>query len=138
MVYVVLHDFFGSIREVLFDLVVCKFENLETISEGSLSCPCLSKVVYNSLIRVCLLDVIVIEVHNGVAIWEYLTFDSIVEDDFFLSVFVDSLNLTIISNNLFDDLHISRCLVVILRREFHIEIFSFFFLLIHYSSWLRV
>jgi hypothetical protein len=102
-----LHDFFGPIREVLFDLIVCKFENLEAISEGGLCSPCLSEVIDNSLISVCLLDVIVIEVHYGVAVREYLSLNTIVEDHFFLSVLVHSLNLTIVSNNLLDNLGIS-------------------------------
>ena len=135
---ILLHDFFCSIREVLFDLIVCKFENLETISEGGLCGPCFSKVVDNPLISVCLLDVIVIEVHYGVAVWEYLTLDTIIKDDFFLSVFIHSLNLTIVSNNLFDNLHITRCLIVIMRREFHIEIFRLIFLLIQNCSRLRI
>jgi hypothetical protein len=107
MAVIYLHDFFGPIREVLFDLIVCKFENLETISKGCLRGSCLSKIIHNSLISVCLLDVIIIEVHYGVVIWEHLTFDTIVEDYLPLSVFVHSLNLTIVSNSLFDNLHIS-------------------------------
>lgn len=104
---ILLHYFFGPIRKVLFDLIVSKFENLKTISKSGLCCPCLSKIIHNFLISVCLLDVIVIEVHYGVAVWEHLTLHTIVEDYFLLSVFVHSLNLTIVSNNLLDNLHIS-------------------------------
>ena len=130
---IVLHDFFGAVREVLFDLVICKFEYLKTISECSLCCPCLGEVVHDSLVSVCLLDVIVIEIHYGVAIWKYFTFDTVVEDYFLLSVLVDSLNLTIVSNYLFDDTGISRCLIVVMRREFHVEIFSLIFILTQHS-----
>ena len=135
---ILLHDFFGPIREVFFDLIVCKFENLETISERGLSGLCLSKIVDNSLISVCLLDITVIEVDYGVAVWEDLTLHTIVEYYFFLSVFVHSLNLTIVSNNLLDNLHISGCLVVIMRREFHVKIFSLIFFLAINSTRLGV
>lgn len=114
---------------MLFDLVVSKFENLKTIRERGLCCLCLSEVVYNSLISIGLLDVIVVEVDNGVSVREHLSLHSIVEDDLFLSVFVDSLNLPIISNYLLDHLHVGGRLAVVVRRELHVVIFSIIFFL---------
>ena len=114
---------------MFFDLIVSEFENLKSIWERGLRGPRLSKVVDDSLISIGLLNIVVIEVDNGVSVWEHLSFDSIVEYDFLLSIFVHSLDLSIVSYDLFHDLHVDRCLAVVLHREFHVEFLILLFLI---------
>jgi len=72
-----------------------------------LSCPCLSKVVDNLLVRVCLLNVMIVEVNYGVTIWEDFSLNPIIEYHFLLPVLVDSLDLAVMANYLLNDLHIA-------------------------------
>ena len=81
-----LHDFLGAITEVLLDLLVAELEHLQSIDKCGLGCLCLCKVVNHLLIREGLLDVVVVEVHDGVAVRVRLSFDSVAEDYFFLAV----------------------------------------------------
>jgi len=122
-----LHYFLGAIWEVFLDLVIRKFEYLQTIWESCLGCPRLCKIIHDSLICIGLLYIVVIEVDNGVPVREDFSFDTVVEDNFFFAIFVDALYLAIIADNLFDDLDVSGSLVVVVRRELHIEVLSFFF-----------
>lgn len=124
---VLLHYLLGSIGEVLLDLIIGKFENLEAVGEGSLCCLSLGKVVDNLLVSVGLLDVVVIEVDDGVAIGEHLPLHSIVEDHFLLPVLVDTLDLPVVADDLLDHLQVRRVLVVILQRELHVELLRVLF-----------
>lgn len=110
---------------MLLDLIVCKLENLETIGESCLGSLGFSKVIDNLLIGIGLFDIVVVEIYYCIAIREDFSFHSIVKNDFFLSIFVDTLNLSIISNDLFGDLHVAYMFVMILRHEFYIIIFIF-------------
>ena len=83
-----LPDLFCSIWEMLFSLVVREFEDLQAIGECCLSRFCFGKVVHNFLIGICLFDVVVVEVNYGVPIWEHFSFNSIVEDNFLLTIFI--------------------------------------------------
>ena len=114
---------------MFFDLIVSELENLEPIWERGLRGPRFSKVVDDSLISIGLLNIVVIEVDNGVAVGDHLSLDSIVEYDFLLSIFVHSLDLSIVSYDLFHHLHVDRCLAVVLHREFHVEFLIFLFLI---------
>ena len=100
---VYLHDLFRLVWEVLLDLVVAKLEDLQFIREGRLRRLCLGEVVDNLAVGECLLDVLVVEVDNGVAVWEGLTLDSVVEDDFLFAVLVDPLDLPIMPHVLLND-----------------------------------
>ena len=120
-----LHDLFGLIREVFLDLIVAELENLELIWERGLCGLSLSEKVDNLAIRERLLDVLVIEVDDCVAIREGLTLDSIIKDDLFLAVLVDALDLPIVTNVLLDDLLVRVRLVVVLLGELQAEIFLF-------------
>ena len=55
---------------MLFDLIVAKFKDLKLVRESSLRCLCLSKEVDNFSVLECLLNVLVVKVNYGVAIWE--------------------------------------------------------------------
>jgi hypothetical protein len=127
---------------VFFDLVVCKLEYLEAVRERCLSSLCLCKVVHNLLIRVCLLYIVVIEIHYGVTIREDFPLNSIVEDDLFFAVLIDPLNLTVMSNDLLHHFHIRRILVVVHRRELHVEFFLLVLIvssiLVRDLNWLRL
>lgn len=83
---------------MLFYLVVVKFEYLQAIRVGSLSSARFCKVVYNFAIRVSLLDILVVEVHNCIAIREDFSLDAIAKNDLLLAVLIGPLNLAIIRN----------------------------------------
>ena len=113
-----LHYLLGLIREMLFDLVVAKFKDLKLVREGSLRRLCLSKEVDDLSVLESLLNILVVEVNYGVAIREGLTFDTVVENDFFLSILIDALNLAIVAHVLFDHFLVSKRLTMILLWEF--------------------
>jgi hypothetical protein len=122
--------FLGVIWEVFLDLVIRKFEYLQTIWKSCLGCPFLCKIIHNSLICIRLLNIVVIEVDYSVSVWEDFSFDTIVKDNLFLSIFVFALYLTIRRDNFFDDSHISLFFVVVVRKKLHIEVLALFFELV--------
>ena len=99
-----LHDLLGFVREVLFNLVVGELEDLELVGEGRLCRLCFCEVVDDLLIWVGLLDICIIEVDDGVAVWEGLALYAVVEDDLLLATCVDPLDLSVVADNLVDDL----------------------------------
>ena len=110
---------------MLLDLIVAELENLQLVRERSLGRLRLSEVVNYFAIGECLLDVLVVEVDDGVAIWERLSFDSIIEDDLLLSVLVDPLDLSIMPHVLLDYFLVLQGLAVILFGEFETEVLLF-------------
>lgn len=116
---------FSTVGEMLLNLAVGEFKNLQTVVKSGLSRFGLSEVVDYLEVREGLLDVLIIEVYNSVAIGEGLTFDSVVEDHFLLAVCVHSLDLAIASNVLIYDLLAGGGLTVVLGRELKAEIFLF-------------
>ena len=98
-----LHYLFSSIGEVLFNLIVSKLKDLEPIWECGLGCLGFCKVINNFLVWISLFNVIVIKVNYGIAIRENFSFHAIVEDNFFLTIFIDSLDFSIMSYNLFNN-----------------------------------
>ena len=112
-----------AVREVLLDLTICEFKHLQPIREGGLGGLSLSEVVNHFLIGVSLLDVVVVEVDNGVLVWEHLPFDPIVKDHLVFAIFIHPLDLPIIAYLLLNYLHVRHTLVVVLRLKFHLEIF---------------
>ena len=110
---------------MFLDLVVAELENLELIWERGLCGLGLCEEIDDFTIRERLLDVLVIEVDDCVAIREGLTLDSVVEDDLLLAVLVDALDLAIVTDILLNDLLVGMCLVVILLGELQAEVFLF-------------
>ncbi len=111
-------NFFTSIREMRFYLSVSKPERFESMLEGGLGSVSLSEEVDHFLIvRERLLDVLVTEVHNGVAIRKYFLLDSIVELNHPLSVLKLCDDFTIVTDSLFDDSAVGQIVIVILLRE---------------------
>ena len=120
-----LHDLLGLIREMLFNLAVAKFKDLKLVREGSLRRLCLSKEVDDLSVLESLLNILVVEVNYGVTIWEGLTFDTVVENYFFLPILIDALNLTIVAHVLLHDFLVRKRLAMILLWEFKAEVFFF-------------
>lgn len=110
---------------MLFNLLVWKLEHLQTIWISCLSCLCLSKVVHNLLVCVCLLDIAVIEVNNCVAIREGLSTNAIAKNDFFFSINVSTLDFAIIADNLVLNLRVWLFFIMVLVWELHFIIFFF-------------
>lgn len=111
---------------MLFNLIVSKLEHLQAIWEGRLSCFSFSKIVNYSLISIGLLDVAIVEIDNSVTIRENFTLYSIIENNFFLAILINSLNFSIMSDDLLNNFHVYGALVMILLRELHIKVFFIF------------
>lgn len=111
---------------MLLDLVVRELEHLQTIRKRCLRRFRICEVVDDALVRISLLDIVVVEVDDCVSVWEDLTLDTVIEDYFLLSILVESLDLSIVTNNLFYYLHVAWRLVVIFLWELHVVVFFFF------------
>ena len=108
---------------MLFYLLVSELKHLHSIREGRLCCLGLSKVVHHLLIWISLLYVIVVKVDYGVAVWEDFPLYPVVKDYFFLPIFIQTLDLSIISNDLLYNLHVLWTLIMILLRKLHFIVF---------------
>jgi len=122
-----LHNFFGTVREMFLDLGVCELEYLQTVCGCRLCCLGFREVVNDLLVWESLLNVLVVEVHDGVTIREGLSFDTVVKDDFLFATRVHTLDLAIVADYLVDDLHVGWLLSVVLLGELETEIFLLFF-----------
>lgn len=71
---------------MLLNLAVGEFEDLEAICIGRLSGFGLSKIIHNLLVRICLLDVVIVEIDDCIPIWECFSSDAIRKDDFLFPV----------------------------------------------------
>ena len=118
-----LHDFLCSVRKVLFNLIVCKLKYLQPVLKGGLRCLCFRKIVSHFLVWECLFDVLIVKVNDCVTIGERLSFNSVIEDHFFLSTSVNSLDLAVVANDLFDHFRVSRRFSVVLLWELQTIIF---------------
>jgi len=107
---------------MLLDLRIRELEDLKSIWIGRLGRLGLRKVINNFLIRVRLLDIIIVEVDDGVAIWERLPAYAIAENDLLLAVVVRPLHLAVVSDNLILNLRVWLLLVVVLVRELHLVV----------------
>jgi hypothetical protein len=74
---------------------------------------CFGEIVDYFLVWVGLLDIIVIEVDDRVAVGEDFPLYSIVEYNFLFPILINSLDLTIMTYDLFNHLHVGRVLVMI-------------------------
>ena len=119
---------------MLFNLLVAEFENLKAFWESSLSCFCVREVVHNFLVRICLLDIVIVEVNDGVSIRECLPPDSIAKDHFLLSIQVCPLDLAIVSNYLVLDRDIGvDCSAMVFLRHLHLEVFVVVLKFFHFT-----
>ena len=107
---------------MLLDLRIRELEDLKSVWIGRLGRLGLRKVINNFLIRVRLLDIIIVEVDDGVAIWERLPADAIAENDLLLAVVVRPLHLAVVSDNLILNLRVWLLLVVVLVWELHLVV----------------
>jgi len=107
---------------MLLDLRIRELEDLKSVWIGRLGRLGLRKVINNFLIRVRLLDIIIVEVDDGVAIWERLPAYAIAENDLLLAVVVRPLHLAVVSDNLILNLRVWLLLVVVLVRELHLVV----------------
>jgi len=108
---------------VLFNLTVLKFEHLESVAVGWLGSLGLSKIVNNLLIRIGLLNIIIVEVHNSIPIRVCLSPDPIGEYNLLLAIQECPLDLAIIAHDLLLDGGVVRILlVVVLAGELHLVV----------------
>ena len=107
---------------MLLDLRIRELEDLKSVWIGRLGRLGLRKVINNFLIRVRLLDIIIVEVDDGVAIWERLPAYAIAENDLLLAVVVRPLHLAVVSDDLILNLRVWLLLVVVLVWELHLVV----------------
>ena len=82
---------------MLLSLLVLEFEDLHAIWESCLCCFSLCKEIADLASLKALLNIIVLEENHLVAIWPNLPLDTVGENDFFLTVVIDSLDLTFLT-----------------------------------------
>jgi len=103
---------------MLFNLLVCKFEYLETIRVSRLSSFSLREVVDDPLVREGLLDIFICKVNDQVPIRESLPSNTIRKNDLFLARSIDPLNFAIMADYLLDNLRVGWSLLVVFIWEF--------------------
>ena len=112
-----LHNLFCTVGEVLLYLLVCELEHLQAVCVGRLRGLSFREVVDNTAIRKGLLDILIGKEDDQVPVWIGLPPHSIREDDLFLPRGVDTLDLAIMTDYLFDNFLIFLSLLVVLIRE---------------------
>ena len=112
---------------MLLYLHVLEFEYLEAIWESGLSCLGLSEIIDNLGVWESLFDIVIVEVDNGIPIWESLPSDAVAKYYFFLATQISSLDLTVIANYLILDRRLLGVVgVMVFGWEFHFIIFFLF------------
>ena len=91
-------NFFGAIRVVLLNLVVCEAEHLHPVWQSRLSSLRLCEVINDSPIWVRLLFIPVVKANHRVAVGEYQAFHSVSESHLLLTAREDALSLAVFSN----------------------------------------
>ena len=71
---------------MLLDLLILKFENLDTVRHCGLRCLCFVKEIDNFAVRKGLFDVVVAKVNNCVPVSKSFSPNAIAENDLFLPV----------------------------------------------------
>jgi hypothetical protein len=111
---------------VFLDLVIAKLEHLQTICVSRLGCLCLSKVIHNLLIWIRLFDIMIVEEHDCIPIWECFSPYAVAKDYFLFTTQICSLNLSIVANYLILDSGISWVRsTMISGRHLHFVVFRF-------------
>lgn len=112
---------------MFFDLSIRKFKNLKAITIRSLCCLSLGKIIDNLLIGVCLLNVLIIKIDNGISIWVSLPPYPIGEYHLLFAVQEGPLDLAIVAHDLLLDGRVVRVrLIMVLARELHFVVLLFF------------
>jgi hypothetical protein len=113
---------------VLLDLVIAKLEDLQAICVSRLGCLCLCKIINNLLIWIRLFDVMIVEEHDCIAIWESFSPYAVAEDYFLFTTQIRPLNLSIVADYLVLDCGISWVRsTMIPGRHLHFVVFRFSF-----------
>lgn len=81
-----LHDFFRAVWKMLLDLLVLKFENLDTVRQCGLRCLCFVEEIDDFAVRKGLFYVVVAKVNNCVPVSKSFSPNAIAENDLFLPV----------------------------------------------------
>ena len=124
-----------SVREMLFDLVVLELKDLKAVWESSLRGLCLWKEIDYFAAWEGLLDILVLEEYDLVAIGPHLSLYSVRENYLFLTTLIELLLLALRADHFVDLLKILICFVwVVFFRKDEIVLFSllffFFFIII--------
>jgi len=113
---------------VLLNLLVAELKHLEPVGEGALRGFCICKVVDDLRIWVGLLDVVIVEVDDGVAVGECLSPDPVAEDYLFFAVHVRALYLAVVTHHLLLDRRVLGVgAAVVALVHLHFEVFLVFF-----------
>jgi hypothetical protein len=130
---------------MFFNLTIRKFENLQSIIEGSLGRLSFSKIINDLLIRISLLYIIIIKINNSITIRECFPSNSIWKDNFLFAISKCPLYFAIIANDLILNIIIFSRLVMVLRWELHLVILllriflcSVLFIFLIFFIWLIV
>lgn len=130
---------------MFFNLTIRKFENLQSIIEGSLGRLSFSKIINDLLIRISLLYIIIIKINNSITIRECFSSNSIWKDNFLFAISKCPLYFAIIANDLILNIIIFSRLVMVLRWELHLVILllriflcSVLFIFLIFFIWLIV
>ena len=118
---------------MFLNLIVTELEYLQFVRECTLCGLCFSKVVNNLAVRESLFDVLVVEVDDSVAIRERFSFNTVVEDDLFLSVLVDALDFAILADVLLCNFLVCSRLAVVLLWILKTIVFFIFFCIVKVS-----
>jgi len=103
---------------MFLNLLIREFKDLKTILIRSLCSFSLCKIINNSPIRECLLNIFISKEDNQITIRVGLSSYTVREDDLFLARLVDSLNLAVMAHNLFNDLLVLTGFLVVFVTEF--------------------
>ena len=118
-----LHNFFGTVWEMLFNLFVLKFENLNAVWQCSLCCLGLVEEIDNFAIRESLFYIFIAEINYGVSICKSFTAYAIAENNFFFTIKVNSLDFPIgIFYFVFDS---DIFVILIMIHNIHLKIILF-------------
>ena len=112
---------------MFFYLVVWEFKYLKLIRESRLGCLSFSKIVNNLLVRECLFDVCVVKIDDCVSILPWLSLDTVVENHFLLSTYINALYLSIVTYDLINDLWICKRFGMIFFWELKSKVFFLLF-----------
>lgn len=130
---------------MFFNLTIRKFENLQSIIEGSLGRLSFSKIINDLLIRISLLYIIIIKINNSITIRECFSSNSIWKNNFLFAISKCPLYFAIIANDLILNIIIFSRLVMVLRWELHLVILllriflcSVLFIFLIFFIWLIV
>ena len=95
-------DLLVSIGKMLLDLFVLELKNLQAIWVSRLGGSRFSKEIYRLALAVSLFDILVREPNNLVTVRPHLSFNSVRKHNFFFTIRVDALELSVAAARLLD------------------------------------